>query len=150
MISVIRRFSATGPRAKVVLFRALQALPSNTRDLMCVLPVSVIGSVYSIATGEIPFSVGVEWYLPYLQESKRYGIHSQYIYADIRKIEFKKKSFDTVIALNVLEHLTKQEGFALLNKMEKWANKKVLATIHQGNSCSNLLKKDKFVMREKF
>ena len=81
---------------------------------------------------KIPFSVGVELCEPSLQDSRRKGIHSQYILADIRQIEFKPKSFDAVIAVEVLEHLTKQEGAQLLNKMETWARKKVVLTTPNG------------------
>jgi len=76
----------------------------------------------------VPFSVGVELFEPYLEESKKKGIHSQYIKADIRKVEFKPKGFDAAIAVEVLEHLTKQEGHELLTKMERWAKKKVIIT----------------------
>ena len=75
---------------------------------------------------EVSFSVGVELFEPYLQESKKKGIHNKYIKADIRKIKFKTKSFDAVIALDVLEHLTKEEGLALIRKMEKWSKKKII------------------------
>jgi ubiquinone/menaquinone biosynthesis C-methylase UbiE len=87
----------------------------------------------------IPFSVGVELFDPSLQESKRKGIHSQYIKADIRKIEFKPKSFDAVIATEVLEHLTKQEGEELLNKIGKWARRKVIVTTPNGYLWSSCL-----------
>jgi len=74
----------------------------------------------------ILYSVGVEMFEPYLEESKKKGIHNEYIKADIRKIEFKPKSFDAVVALDVLEHLTKEEGLILVKKMENWARKKVI------------------------
>ena len=74
----------------------------------------------------VHFSVGVELFEPYLQESKKKAIHKQYIKADIRKIEFKPKSFDTVVALDVLEHLTTEEGLMLIKKMEKWSRKKII------------------------
>jgi len=77
-------------------------------------------------------SVGVELFEPYLEESKRKGIHPQYIKADIRKVEFKPKGFDAAIAVEVLEHLTKQEGYELLTKMERWAGKKVIITTPNG------------------
>lgn len=80
----------------------------------------------------VPFTVGIELFEPYLQESKKKGIHSQYIKADIRETEFKPKSFDAVIAIEVLEHLTKQEGYKLLIKMERWARKKVIITTPNG------------------
>ncbi|MDI6603122.1 MAG: class I SAM-dependent methyltransferase [Patescibacteria group bacterium] len=74
----------------------------------------------------IPFSIGVEKFEPYLKESKEKKIHNQYIKADITKIEFKPKSFDAVIAIDVLEHLSKEEGYELLKRMEKWARKKII------------------------
>ena len=80
----------------------------------------------------IPFSVGVELFEPYLQESKAKGIHNQYVKADIRKITFKSKSFDTILCLEVLEHLTKEEGYKLIKKMEKWAKKKIIITTPNG------------------
>jgi len=75
---------------------------------------------------DIPFSVGVEFFETYLQTSKKKSIHNQYVRADIRKIEFKPKSFDTVVASDILEHLTKQEGHRLIKKMKKWAIKKII------------------------
>ena len=69
---------------------------------------------------------------PYLQESKNKRIHDQYIKADIREVEFNPKSFDAVIAIEVLEHLTKEEGRALIRKMETWARKKVIITTPNG------------------
>lgn len=80
----------------------------------------------------IPFTVGVEIFDPYLEESKKKVIHNQYIKADIREVEFKPKSFDAIIAIEVWEHLTKQEGYELLKKMEGWARKKVIITTPNG------------------
>lgn len=76
----------------------------------------------------VTFTVGAEIFEPYLEESKKKAIHNQYIKADIRKVEFKPKSFDAVIAIEVLEHLMKHEGYELLKKMEGWARKKVIIT----------------------
>lgn len=80
----------------------------------------------------IPFSVGVELFEPYLQESKKKGIHNQYIKEDVRNLELKPKSFDAAIAIEVLEHLSKEEGRALIRKMETWARKKVIITMPNG------------------
>lgn len=81
---------------------------------------------------KVPFSVGVELFEPYLKESKKKGIHNKYIKADIRKIEFKPKSFDAVIAVEVLEHLTKEEGHKLIANMERWARKKIIISTPNG------------------
>jgi len=81
---------------------------------------------------KVPFSVGVDIHLPYLREDKRLNFHSQYILADITRLELKSKSFDAVIATEVLEHLPKPEGYALLQKMERLARKRVIVTVPNG------------------
>jgi hypothetical protein len=84
------------------------------------------GAGSSIQYCNIPFSVGVELFEPYLEESKEKKIHNQYIKEDVRSVNFEKKSFDAVIALDVIEHLTKAEGSDLMAKMENWARKKII------------------------
>jgi SAM-dependent methyltransferase len=85
----------------------------------------------------VPFSVGVELFEPYLQESKRKAVHTQYIKADIAKLEFRPKSFDAVVAIEVLEHLTKEEGHELISRMTEWARKKVIVTTPNGQLCQD-------------
>ena len=80
----------------------------------------------------VPFSVGVDLYDPYLKIAKEKGIHSQYIKADIRELELTPKSFDVVMALGVIEHMTKEEGYKLIAKMETWAKKKAIITTSNG------------------
>lgn len=96
----------------------------------------------------IPFSVGVEIFEPYLQKSKKKGIHNQYIKSDIREIEFKPKSFDVVLCGEILEHLTKEEGYELIKKMKKWTKNKIVITtpngyLWQDSYDSNLLQEHK-------
>jgi len=81
---------------------------------------------------KIPFSVGVEMFEPSLLESRRMRIHSQYIRADIRNVAFKPKTFDAAIAVEVLEHLSKEEGARLVSQMEAWASKKIILTTPNG------------------
>lgn len=64
--------------------------------------------------------------LPYLEENKRGGILPEYMLRDIRTIEFKQNSFDAVLAWDVLQHLTKEDTYKLIGKMEKWAKKKII------------------------
>lgn len=74
-------------------------------------------------------AVGVDLFKPYIEEAKAAGIHDEYIIKDIRKIDFKPKSFDVVIASHVLEHLSKKEAWRVLEKMEKIAKKQsIVAT----------------------
>ena len=76
----------------------------------------------------VPFSVGVESREPYLQETIRRGIHSQYIRAEVARVEFAPKSFDAVIGLNFSDHVAGPEAVKLIGKMEQWARKKVIIT----------------------
>lgn len=80
----------------------------------------------------VPFSVGIDLYEPYLKIAKESGIHSQYIKADIRELELAPKSFDVVMAIGVIEHMTKEEGYKLISKMETWGSKKVIITTSNG------------------
>jgi len=72
------------------------------------------------------YTVGVELFEPYLKEAVSKGRHTKYIKADVTQVEFKEKSFDAVVILDVLEHLTETQGDALIEKMERWAKKKVI------------------------
>lgn len=71
-------------------------------------------------------SVGVDLFDPYLEYCKSKHIHTNYVKKDVRKIDFKDKSFDTVMCLQVVEHLTKKEAWALVAKMEKIAKRQVI------------------------
>jgi 2-polyprenyl-3-methyl-5-hydroxy-6-metoxy-1,4-benzoquinol methylase len=92
----------------------------------------------------IKYKVGVETYTPYLVQSKSKGIHNEYINKRIEDLDFEPKSYDAVVMVEVIEHLTKEEGLRILEKAEKWARKKVIITtpngfIHQNNLDDNKL-----------
>lgn len=78
------------------------------------------------------YSVGVDAYIPYIKESRELKIHDRYINEEITKLSIKPKSYDAVILIDVLEHLTKSEGNRLIKNMEKWAKKKVIINTPNG------------------
>lgn len=80
----------------------------------------------------LSYTVGVDIFEPYLEECRRQKIHSNYIRADVREIDFKDSSFDAVLMLEVLEHCTKEEGQRLLDRCSRWARKKVIITTPNG------------------
>jgi hypothetical protein len=80
----------------------------------------------------VSYSLGVELFKPYLEESKRKGIHSDYILADIRKVEFKENSFDAVCCLGVLEHLSAKDGRELIKRAQRWSKRKVIVCTPNG------------------
>lgn len=74
------------------------------------------------------YSIGVDIFKRSIEKSKKAKIHDSYKVGDILKIEsfFKPKSFDAVIALDVVEHFSKKDGRTLISSMEKIAKKKVI------------------------
>ncbi len=80
----------------------------------------------------IEFSVGVEAFKPYLVESRKRALHSEYQSIEIKDINFPDKSFDAVIIIEVLEHLSKELGEKILKKAERWAKKKIIVSTPNG------------------
>lgn len=74
------------------------------------------------------YSVGIDIHKPSIDEIKKKKIHDSYVVGDVLKLGkyFKEKSFDAVIALDVIEHFKKKEGLHLIKQMEKIARKKVI------------------------
>ena len=83
---------------------------------------------------DVSYSVGVEVFDPYIEEAKKAHTHDELIKADCTTLEIKPKSFDVVLALDVMEHLGKQDSICLLDKMKSWARKKVIITTPNGFS----------------
>lgn len=80
----------------------------------------------------IKSSTGVEIHKPYLVKSKKDKIHTKYINGNIEDLKFTNKSFDAVLLIEVIEHLTVNNGLAMIKKAEKWAKKKVIITSPNG------------------
>lgn len=74
------------------------------------------------------YSEGVEAFEPYIEESRKQGIHNKYHKMDVLQIQevFPKSSFECVYAGDVIEHLEKDDGLRLIKTMEKIASKKVI------------------------
>ncbi len=77
---------------------------------------------------EVTYAVGVDSHQPSIDKSRAASIHSDYRCTNILEIgkEFAPRSFDCVIALDVIEHLTKEDGRRLLDAMESIARRRVV------------------------
>lgn len=66
--------------------------------------------------------------MPCLEISRSKGIHDLFLQGDIRQIDnnLRSDSFDCVLALDLIEHLKKDEGIKLLSMMERIAKKIVI------------------------
>jgi SAM-dependent methyltransferase len=71
---------------------------------------------------------GIEGYLPGYEAAKATRSHLELVLGDIRKLGnyFKPGEFDACVALDVIEHLTKEDGLKLMAAMENVASKKVV------------------------
>ncbi len=79
-------------------------------------------------------STGVDAYLPSIRKSQARKIHNDYYVMDFSEIptRFKAIRFDCIIALDVLEHLMKEDGEKLLKFIENNARGKVIVFTPNG------------------
>jgi len=78
------------------------------------------------------YKVGLDIYEPYISKSKKLRIHDEYVVGDARTLPFPSNSFDYVIAIEVIEHLTKSDGLKMIKEMERIAKKKIILTTPNG------------------
>ncbi len=80
------------------------------------------------------YSVGVDMFQPSIEKSKKAGIHDAYKQGNVLAIDrmFGKKKFDAVIALDLIEHLEKKQGYDLIKKMGTLAKKKIIIMTPNG------------------
>jgi SAM-dependent methyltransferase len=72
--------------------------------------------------------VGLEGYPPEFEKAKRLATQDELFCGDLRNLTkyFKPGQFDACIALDVIEHLPKEDGLKLIREMELIAKKKVI------------------------
>src|SRR4030042_2307058 len=71
----------------------------------------------------IEYSVGVEIWEPYIEESKKHKIHTSYVHSDVTKF-IPDNNFDAVICFDVIDHIEKFQAENLIKRMILWADKK--------------------------
>ncbi len=76
----------------------------------------------------VSHSTGIDGFEPYLEVARKEKLHAEVVWGDVRDLEqyFRPGQFDTVIALDVIEHLTKADGLRMMRSMEAIAGKKVV------------------------
>jgi SAM-dependent methyltransferase len=79
------------------------------------------------------FTVGLDAFAPYLKQCRENRIHNAYVQADVRQLPFADNYFDSVICLEVLEHLEKEEGILFLNELERVASRQVICSTPVGD-----------------
>lgn len=81
----------------------------------------------------IRYLVGVDLVRENLLLVKTMRIYDDVVLCDVRRLPFRAYSFDSVICVQVLEHLTKYEGLMLVNELENIARIQVLISTTVGH-----------------
>jgi SAM-dependent methyltransferase len=71
---------------------------------------------------------GLDGFAPALAEAQASGTHDEYLTGDVRNLAklFPDRKFDGCVALDVIEHLPKEDGWHLMEDMEKLARHAVM------------------------
>jgi len=78
------------------------------------------------------YAVGVDIFEPWLKQCQGLHIYHDLVLADATELPFKARSFDTVLAMEVLEHLEREAGQELLKTIEKIARRQVIISTPVG------------------
>ena len=92
------------------------------------------------------YSIGIDLSEENIKKSKELKIHNEYCLMNVLDIDkfFPEKSFDIIIALDLIEHLSKEEGKLLIKKMEKLAKKKIIIFTPNGFVKQKAIKNNPF------
>lgn len=116
-----------------LVFRQSVALYPSVLDVGCGRQ-SEVTKVFRRNNDSDPrrFIVGLDLHAPYLREAKRREVYDDLIMADARFIPFRPRSFDVILLFEVIEHLNREEGEAVLETLEKIARRQIAVTTPNG------------------
>jgi len=82
--------------------------------------------------GDNAYLIGIDLYKPYLQFCKKYQVYDNILIADVRFLPFKDKSVDVVLAIEIIEHLEKDEGYKFIDNIERICKEKIIISTPNG------------------
>ncbi len=107
----------------------LRIIENEVKDCESLLDVGCGGfSPLKDINKKIKKSVGVDGFKPSIDAAIQRKTHSENKVINVLELtkHFKDKSFDVIVALDLIEHLTKEEGHKLLEDFERIAKKKII------------------------
>lgn len=75
---------------------------------------------------EEPFIAGLDCHQPNLDGLRAHRLYDELIRADAAYLPFRNKSFDTVLAIEVMEHLREEAGYQALQEFERVAKQCII------------------------
>lgn len=124
-LSSFRLFRVCYPRvAAFIYIREMQRLLSDCRsclDIGC-------GEGSPVQWLDFDYTVGLDAHAPTLERARANRTHSELRSGRAEEIGtlFSADQFDCVVALDLLEHLTKEDGLRLIRAMDRIASKRIL------------------------
>jgi len=88
--------------------------------------------IRSLKEGYNGYMVGIDLSRKYLRFVRRFRVYDDLILCDASLSPFRPKTFDFVIAAEVIEHIPKSNAFQLINNLKKIAKERVLTTTPNG------------------
>jgi len=109
------------------IFNEIPPIASSILDVGCGKG-TVAALIKTMATiwPEKCYIIGIDISAYLLNFAKRY--YDDVIQAHASFLPFRDKTFDAVISVEVLEHLTKREGYRMLAEIERITRKKIIIT----------------------
>lgn len=77
---------------------------------------------------ELRYIVGADLHVNYLTFVKHHNIYNDVVLCDAKRLPFKNSVFETVLFLEVIEHMVKEEGITSLREAERVANRLVVVS----------------------
>jgi hypothetical protein len=124
-------------RQRTSMFAAAKAVPGvwpllrelrhTLRTCRSVLDIGC-GNLSPLRTLPVETLVGVEGFEPALRQAKANATHDELLHGDVRQLRplLGKRRFDGCVALDLIEHLPKENGWQLLDDLEHIASQKVV------------------------
>jgi hypothetical protein len=111
---------------RILLFSYLNTLRKALSDCQTCLDIGC-GPASPVTALGFRYSLGVEGYPALLDEARKNNTHNDYLLARAQDIgkQFETGAFDCCVALDLIEHLTREEGLELIRQMERIASKRI-------------------------
>lgn len=112
------------------LHRILDAVPVETRTLLDAgCGPGIIGALCRIYR-DTEHQVAIDVYEPYLERVKRHDLYDEVLTRSLEDLPlpFEDRAFDVATCVEVIEHLPRASGEALLDELERVAGRVVVTT----------------------
>ncbi len=129
--TALKLFRETFP--EVMRFFTLNAMRRELSGCRSVLDLGC-GGLSPTSLLRIEQSTAVDGFAPLLEAALKNHTHTEYHCADVRTIDtiFQPKQFDCCVALDLIEHLSTEDGLALIRSMGKLARRKIVVFTPNG------------------